>query len=76
MNKKEQVETSNLECRTCKATKEQIAEKKRKCWWTTCNKTAIIEDNGGWRWCLKHYWQQRDGYFSKMRKIIWNNILK
>ena len=58
------------------ATKEEIAESKRKCWHTECRKTALIEDRAGWRWCWKHYWWQRDGYFSKARKIIWSNLFK
>lgn len=57
------------------ATKEEIYEHKRKCWHSQCNTTAIIEDKGGWQWCWKHYWWQRDGYFSKIRKILWRNLL-
>lgn len=61
---------------TAQATKEELSEGKRRCWNPDCKKTAIIEDNGGCKWCWKHFWWQRGGYFSKMRKIIWSNLLK
>lgn len=41
----------------CLATKEELAEIKRKCWWSTCNKTAHFEAWTGWRFCFKH-WRQ------------------
>ena len=59
------------------ATPEEIKEQKRKCWHSHCKKTALVEDRGGWRWCVKHYfWQRDEGYFSKARKIIIKNLFK
>ena len=57
------------------STKEEIAENTRKCWNTKCKKTAIIETNGSWRYCWKHFWLQRTGYFSRMRTVIYKNLL-
>jgi len=51
-------------------------EVNKECWHTECKKTAIIQDRGGWEWCWKHYWWQRDGYFSKAKRIIWRNLIK
>jgi hypothetical protein len=33
----------------------EIAEARRKCWGTNCNRTARLEWCG-WRYCLPHYW--------------------
>ncbi len=65
-----------METQASNTTDKELAESRRKCWKCNCDKTAIIEDNAGWRWCFKHYWWQRDGYFSKIKKIIWSNLLK
>lgn len=54
-----------------KKSKEEIKREKFRCWTPNCKNRAIFEDRGGWRWCWKHYWWNRDGYFSKIRKIIW-----
>jgi hypothetical protein len=61
------------------ATKEEIAESRRRCWGSNCKNTAIIEDKSGWRYCFKHYryYRKHDGgHFTKMRKIIWKNLFK
>ena len=38
----------------CQATKEELKEYKRKCWWSTCNKTSHFGIHGWW-WCFKHW---------------------
>lgn len=60
------------------ATKQEIAENKRRCWNSSCKKTAIVEVLSGDRYCLKHfiYYRKYGGYFAKMRKVIWGNIFK
>ncbi len=36
------------------STKEEIRENKRRCWWTTCKRTAYFEDWCGSHWCWYH----------------------
>lgn len=36
-------------------TPEELKEIKRKCWDSTCKKTAHFEDWTGWRYCFKHW---------------------
>jgi hypothetical protein len=58
------------------ATKEEIREYKRRCWHSGCKNISLIENHSGYRYCLKHFMQDRkNGYFSKMRKVIWSNFL-
>ena len=37
------------------ATKEEIAEQKRKCWRSSCKKTSHFQAWTGWKFCLKHF---------------------
>ena len=59
-------------------TPEELAEIKRKCWWTDCKHRAIIEDLGSWRWCLYHFyytwrWGHDLSWFHlKTAKLIWS----
>lgn len=39
------------------ATREEIAESRRKCWVTSCKRTSRLEWCG-WRYCIPHYWTQ------------------
>jgi len=58
------------------ATPEEIKQNKVRCWNPGCKHTAIIENHSGYRYCLKHFLQDRkNGYFSKMRRIIWSNLI-
>lgn len=38
-----------------KISSHEIAEARRKCWHSDCNRTARLEWCG-WRWCFRHYW--------------------
>jgi hypothetical protein len=39
------------------ATKEELAELKRKCWHSDCNKTSHFQAWTGYKYCLKHFIQ-------------------
>lgn len=51
------------------ATKEEIKERNRKCWWTGCNKSARFEDWTGYRHCFYHTW-----YVWKNSENKWFNL--
>lgn len=36
------------------ATKEQLKESHRRCWWVGCKKSAWFQDWAGWNWCFEH----------------------
>lgn len=38
------------------ATAAEIAETMRKCWWSTCQRSAWFIDWAGWKWCPYHLW--------------------
>ena len=65
----------------CLATEAELKELRRKCWWSDCNKTALFEDWGGWRWCPYHaYYTIRWGggniwFGIKKLKFYWKGLL-
>jgi len=61
-------------------TPEMKRKQEVRCWsGDGCNRTAIIENQSGYRYCLKHYfWFKKHdpSIFNNFRKFIWSNIFK
>lgn len=64
--------------RTTAALPEEIAERRRKCWHTTCNRTARLEWCG-WRWCVRHWWASKMAWQSTASRLVvlrWTRIIR
>lgn len=63
----------------CVTPPEEIAERRRKCWHTDCNKTARLEWCG-WRYCVPHFWTHvlrgQSTWGHLLVKLRWTEIAR
>lgn len=63
----------------CAASPEEIAEGRRRCWATDCDRTSRLEWCG-WRYCIPHFWtyvlRDAPGWSGKLVKLRWTEIAR